>query len=1099
MKTKYAILCMIGLLAILPSVRSLASVTEVHQNVRSVSGVVKDQYGELMPGVSVAVKGTTTGTITDLNGSFNVTVNSNDAVLVISFIGYKTQEIKVGTTNSFNVTIEEDTQQIDEVVVVGYGVQKKVNLTGSVSNVSGDKIESRALTNLSSGLAGLASGISVMQSSGKPGDDNANIRIRGVSTFDNDYRGPLIIIDGSVGEMNSVNPNDVESIVTLKDAASAAIYGSRGANGVILITTKKGKQDTAPRVNYTGIVSTTSPSKNFEFLSDYADYMTAFNRARKNMGKDDKYAATTIEAWRKASQDPNGTSEWGIPNWLAYPNTDWNDEMFQSKVMQNHNLSITGGSKNTNYLLSLGALYNPGTLDNTAMQRYNVRINVDTRITNFLKIGTQTYMMKEFAEPGSTEFTYMFQTNPGMIAKHNGKFGVPEASEESIALNNIYRQTAETKGKITKTRINTSWYAEVDILKGLKGRFNANYQEYSKNSDTYSNLTEGYSFRKNELISSSPSLSGALVTFGLDREYQYTLTGTLNYMKTFGDHDINVLLGYEQFYFNTRTDNARKKGLMDFTIHDMQTATEMEYINYHASNDLSVRDYGMLSYFGRVNYAYKGRYLAEVNLRRDGSSRFSPDSRWGTFPSFSAGWRISEEAFMAGTRSFLDNLKLRVSWGKLGNVTSGYYDWQSTYTRVNYSMGGEIYNGLAVRKIGNPDLKWENINSAGIGFDASFLNNRLNVEFDFYNKVTEGILTTPGMYLSMGTATGPTQNTSDMRNRGVDLTVGWNDKINDFQYGASVNFSYNQNEIIDYLGKFKAGWEGDEYKSNFGETVSYTSSTDQNRVRTEGHMIDEWYMRKRYSGTGTYKTANGAVDPNGGPRDGMIRTEADMQWVKDMQAAGYQFSPKNNTAKGGLYYGEYIYADLNGDKIYGNANDRDFTGKSATPKYHLGINLNAAWRNFDFSMTWSGSFGMYYYINERGVTGSIVNDGEQISVNTFKDYYYYNEDNPNDPANNLNARYPSLKHGTGTLGNHSPNTSYLYNASFMKLRNVQIGYTLPKSIIQKINAQNLRVFIAGENLLTISKDFPGLDPEIGSKINTYPLPKQYSVGVNVTF
>lgn len=755
-KMKYAILCMISFLMITLTPDVSASIAESYQN-RTVSGVVKDLYGEPMPGVSIVLKGSTTGTITDFDGNFSLSISDNNAVLVISFVGHKTQEVKVGASNHLNITIEEDTQTLDEVVVVGYGVQKKVNLTGSVSNVSGDKIEGRALTNLSSGLAGLASGITVTQSSGKPGDDNANIRIRGVSTFNDDERGPLVVIDGSIGEMNSVNPNDVESIVTLKDAASAAIYGSRAANGVILITTKKGKQDSPPRVNYTGILSTTRPSKNFKFLTNYADYMTAFNKARGNMGLDDHYQQTTIDDWRTASQNPNGMSEWGIPNWLAYPNTDWTDEMFQSNIMQNHNLSITGGSKNTNYLLSLGALYNPGTLDNTAMQRYNVRVNVDTRITDFLKVGTQTYMMKEFSEPGDTNFTYMFQTNPGMIGKHNGKFGAPEADEEKKDLNNIYRSTAMTGGEITKTRLNTSWFAEIDFFKGLKGKFNANYQEYSKATDTYSQHTEGYSFRHNEVIISTPTLDQATVTYEMDRQYQYTLTGTLNYMNTFGDHDINVLLGYEQFYYNTRTDNAQKKGLIDFSIHDMQSASEMVYINYHKDKDLSERDYGMLSYFGRLNYVYKGRYLFEANFRRDGSSKFHPDHRWGTFPSFSAGWRISEESFMANTRSFLDNLKLRVSWGKLGNVTSDYYDWQSSYSKVNYSFGGNILNGLAVTKFGNPIIMWENIKSTGIGLDASFLNNRLNLEFDFYNKVTEKILTTPSMPLTMGTGKGPTE------------------------------------------------------------------------------------------------------------------------------------------------------------------------------------------------------------------------------------------------------------------------------------------------------------------------------------------------------
>ncbi|NDV60497.1 SusC/RagA family TonB-linked outer membrane protein [Bacteroides sp. 519] len=681
-----------------------------------------------------------------------------------------------------------------------------------------------------------------------------------------------------------------------------------------------------------------------------------------------------------------------------------------------------------------------------------------------------------------------------MVAKYDGKFGAPEADEEKKDLNNVYRWTAMSGGKKTTTRISTSWYAEVDIMKGLTGKINANYQDYSHITDTYSKHTEGYSFRKDKVIVSTPTLDAATVNFAMDRRYEYTLTGTLNYMNTFGDHDINVLAGYEQYYYNTRTDNAQKKGLMDFSIHDMQSASEMVYINYHKDNDLSERDYGMLSYFGRINYAYKGRYLLEANVRRDGSSRFSPDNRWGTFPSFSLGWRISEESFMENTRSWLSNLKLRASWGKLGNVTSGYYDWQSVYSIINSSFGGNISNGLAVTKVGNPIIQWENINSTGIGLDASFLNNKLTLEVDFYNKVTEGILTNPTMPFTMGLATAPTQNTADLRNRGLEVTLGWNDRIKDFQYGANINFSYNQNKVTKYLGKFEAGWnDKGEYTSNIGKSAT----TQNNGIRTEGHMFDEYYMLQRYKGTGKYKDGSGNVDPLGGPRDGMIRTPEDLQWVKDMIAAGYSFQPKSTVGRGQLNYGEYIYADENGDKIFGNTHDRVFTGKSSMPKYTLGINLNAAWKGFDMSMTWAGSFGMYYYMYERGINATNVTDGEQIASN-FKQYYYYNENNPNDPLNNINAKYPSLKYGTGSLGNQAVNTTNLYNGSYLKLKTLQIGYSLPNSLVAKMRMQKLRVFLAGENLLTIT-DFPGMDPEIGASVNKYPLNKQLSAGVNITF
>lgn len=1084
----------------------------------TLSGVVTDKNKTPLIGVSVAVKSTTTGTHTDLDGKYILNA-SNNSILVFTYIGYTTQEIKVTSGAPIDVVMQESDALLDEVVVVGYGVQKKVNLTGSVAAVMSDKIENRAAPNLSTMLTGLASGVSVRQSSGNPGSDGANIRIRGIGTFDGSYRSPLVIIDGAEGDMNSLNPEDVESVSVLKDAASASIYGSRGANGVILVTTKKGKRNTAPKITYTGIFSRTTASRVFDFISDYADYMDLYNMAEfsANPKAISTYDPTEIAAWRAAKSDPNGIyidpdNGNQVPNYLAYPNTNWSDILFAPTHSQKHTLSVSGGSDNSNYLMSLNYYEAPGTLENTGIDQFNARVNLESKITKFLKIGTQTYATRQRKDPGNLDQvnTYRFQTVGGIVPIHDGKYGGPESPNEKNDVRNPLRDVNAIGGKNTTTRINTTWYAEAEFYKNLFGRASINYQNYFYDSKTYSRQLDSYTFRKGTVSIPGTTLGNATTTRAYEKREQYTANLTLNYHTTIAeDHDIGAMLGYEQFYYNRSGVKATRKGLLSFDVPDITTGSEMDEISGNPNQDKAENkpemDYAMISYFGRLNYAYKGRYLLEANFRRDGSSRFSPDNRWGTFPSFSAGWRINEESFFEPLRDKVSNLKLRASWGKLGNTTSGYYDWQAVYAQAKYAFGDVISDGVAVSKIANSLLKWESVTSTGIGLDASFLNSRLSLEVDYYNKLTEGILTSPAIYLTMGTATAPTKNTSDMRNRGLEITVGWNDKIGNVRYAVSGNFSYNKNKVVKYLGGLQEGWVEENgkqvYKSNIGEVA--TQGTESQSLRVEGHMFDEWYVRTRYNGTGTYYNGDGSVNPAGGPVDGMIRTEADLKWVQDMIAAKYSFNGASVKQDGGLWYGEYLYADMNNDGNYGNTYDRQFTGKSSAPKYNFGLNLSAEWKGFDISMTWAGAGGFWYYLRERGANkNNLSSKTDVLPLDTRSKFYYlaYNNETGapvwDDPSNNLTAGYARLR--TGGDGTYVANDQYLYDASYLKLKNLQIGYTFPKEWVRKAYIDNLRVFVSGENLLTIT-DYPGVDPEIGSGLNIYPISRQLSVGVNVSF
>lgn len=1056
----------------------------------SVSGKVTDPFGAPLPGVTVTVKGTVHGTITDINGSYTLTQIPADALLQFSFVGMKTQEVPVFEKTIIDIKMEEDAIGIEEVVAIGYGIQKKVNLTGAVSSVTSKSLENRPITNVSSALSGLSSGVFVKQGSGKPGSDGASIVVRGLGTLSSSYQGPLVLIDGILGNLDDVNPNDIESISVLKDAASAAIYGSRAANGVILVTTKKGQTDKV-NVLYSGNFSLAQPSNLYNMVSDYADRMGLLNESYTNLGENKQFTDEFIKEWRDASQNPNEISRYDVPNWLAYPNTDWNDVLFKNNIVQNHNLSVSGGAGNANYLLSFGYLDNPGLMDNTGMKRYQIRANVESKITKFLTVGTQTFGLVQNSDTGddAAAFTYFKGTIPSIIPFYDNRYGGSQSQAEVGS--NPYHVLMSKQGDITKTSINTTWYGILDLFKGLsiEGRFNyqTNFGETTISPNADLNTEDRWNFATNTIQTPGRLLEQMTTYYEIDKSYNYTSEALVRYINTFAEvHDIEALVGFQQYYFQTYNNNATKQGLISPDIYTFGSAKEMVSINGSKS------DYATRSLFGRINYAYKSKYLFEGNFRYDGTSKFSTDNRWGFFPSFSAGWRLSEEEFMANAKRYFQNLKLRVSWGQLGNVTSGYYDYQSVYGTVGYALGNNIVSGLRQSKVANSALHWENVNTVNIGLDISTLDSRLNMEMDWYNRLTEGILTSPPIHLTMGVVDPPTKNTASVLNRGTEITFTWKDKIGKVNYSVSGNFAYNYNEVTKYQGKLKEGWITDsQYTSNLGDV----SSANGSKYTLEEHIINEHYLYERYHGNTSYQNSDGTVNINGGPKDGMIRTPEDLDWIRVMQAAGYKFGPVNSVGKSQLYYGDFIYADLNGDGIYGNTYDRSFTNKSESPKYIYGFNLYADWNGFDLSMQWAGSAGMYYFWHENYANSSTIGLGFAIPKPVADNHYYYNESKPDDLANNIFGKYPRMKRIDSQ--NNINNDFWLYDASYLKLKNLQIGYSLPRRWLEKIYINRLRVYVSGENLLTITS-YPGLDPEIGASIE-YPTMRRYALGINVSF
>lgn len=727
--------------------------------------------------------------------------------------------------------------------------------------------------------------------------------------------------------------------------------------------------------------------------------------------------------------------------------------------------------------MSFGYVDNPGIIDNSGYNRYQGRINLYSDVTKWLRVGARIWGNVTNQDVLSLDLGGLTTTK--MLActypYYDGKYGAPENSADDPQSHNPLWDFASSTGHDKRTQLYTDWYAQVKFLKHFTYSFDYYYNDLRREKKTVDTAIGKYSFSQGAFTTGAADPATLYTYMYYTRDNTYKLNHLLNYSQSFGRHDISAMLGYEQQHYEYRESDMSKLGLTDANVNDFNAAV----------TPYSTKGYGTewtsQSYFGRVNYAFAGKYLFEANFRYDGSSRFAPSYRWGFFPSASAAWRVSEEPFMKSVPA-LSDLKLRVSYGELGNNSIGNYDWQSIYSSANYAGGSDLLSGIAITSIANNALRWESTAVANIGLDYAFLNDRLTGTIDAYNKLTSGILYTPDMFMAMGNASAPKQNIAEVTNRGIELELGWRDNIGDLSYSVKGNFSYNKNWVSKYKGKLN------DDKSNIGD-VSTGSTT---RV-LEGHMINEWYLPNVYKGTGNGYAADGI---NGGPVDGMIRTETDMEWLLAMQENGYSFQPTNKVGQNTLWYGEYIYADTNNDGVYGNAGDSEFQNISTTPKYNFGLEASLNWKNLDFAMSWGGSagFAIYYYATGRNASTTVY--GYAIPEKIANDHYFYDPTNPSDPRTNLTSKNPRLAYNSSAPS--SANSSlHLEKGNFLKLRNLQIGYTLPAKLSQKFMVQRLRFYLSGENLFAIT-GFSGQDPEQRATV-AYSTMRQYSAGVNITF
>lgn len=988
-------------------------------------GLVKDATGESVIGASVVVKGTTNGTITDFDGNFSLDGIKKGDVIVISYVGYQTQEIK-WNGSPLNVILKEDSKTLSEVVVVGYGTQKKANLSGSVAMVDSKELENRPIQNVSSGLQGLMPGVAITGTNGAPGQDAGKIRVRGIGTLNE--AGPYILVDGiETGTLSAVDPNDIESISVLKDAASAAIYGSKAANGVVLITTKRGKTGQT-KISYSGYLSFQNATNMIERMGSY-EYASQLNQALEAEGMSKRFNDTELQKF-KDGNDP------------LYPDTDWYDLAYKTGVQHRHNVNINGGSENVKYMASLGYLNQTGILPNAGREQFNARTNLDMKINKRLSARMNlSFIKNDYSDASSAYYggssdQIIRQLNliaPWIVARYDdGTWGTISDGSPIAWL--------DSGMKVNRDNYNFSGMAAVDyeIFDGLKltlqGAYVNNLQNY--------NYFQKY-IKYNENKESDPSQLD-------ERFYKWDRTNydaLLNYNKNFGKHNIKGLLGWHTEKYNYKYQKAVRKKFPNNELTDMNAGDASTQ-----SNEGYTAELAMISWFARINYDFAGKYLLEANIRADASSRFAEGHRWGYFPSFSGAWRISEEAFMESAKdSWLSGLKIRASWGQLGNqdALSGsnndYYPALNTYNLDSkYAFGGSLNSGYYQRKYRLETISWEKASTWGVGVDFTLFN-KLNGSLDYYNRKTTGIImdvTVPKEFALDAYK----DNVGSMRNSGIEINLSYNTKIGQVDFGIAGNFSYNKNEILDLGG---------------GDPNKYLDATDGYSQRNKvGEAMNSYYI---YRADGFFNS----------------QEEADAYTAKYGNPFGKTFKA-----------GDLRYVDTNKDGKL-TADDREYCG-SSDPKIIYGFNINAGWKGIDLSLMFNGAAGVKRLFDGYEVYGNFSGDAAHPAT-IWRDAW---------TPDNHDASMPRIFYDTNSASSSRSVQSdfWLQDTSYLRLKNLQLGYTLPKGWLNSVGVENIRIYYSVENLLTFDKMKINIDPESTSqRLSSYPLLRTHAFGVNVTF
>lgn len=1036
--------------------------TVVFAQQKSIKGTVVDATGEPLIGVNVSVKGTTIGIITDIDGNYSLEVPTN-ATLVFSYIGYRTQELSVGNQTTINITMQEDTQNIDEVVVVGYGVQKKETVTGSVSTLKGDDLVKSPVANLSNAIAGKMSGVVTYQRSGEPGYDGATIRIRGSNTLGNND--PLIVIDGvaaRAGGLERLDPNEIETMSVLKDA-SAAIYGARAANGVILITTKKGRQGKKPEFTYSFNQGWSKPT-NLPEMCDAVQYSELMNelymdKAMLNPAKNGGKTMGDYTLFRTPEEIElyrNGSDPW------RYPNTDWYAATFKNWSPQRvHNASLEGGSDKYQYFVNFGHKYTDGLYHKSAnnYKQFNLRMNVDAQFNDYIKVGAQLMGRQEnrnFPSQGAGDLLW-FTSRGRPTDQAYWPNGLPGPAQE-YGRNPVVACTDET-GYTHDKRYYIQSNAKVEItqpwIEGLKLTASVSYDKYLRQSKTWFQPWTLYDWDKvsYEADGKTPKLTPMLsypshedpeLSMESNDQTNTVLSGILTYDRNFGDHGVNFLVGMERDWSNSESFNAYRRYFLSNALHHFNAGGDKEK---NAKSDGANWERARMNYFGRMAYNYKEKYLAEFVWRYDGSYMFAEGNRFGFFPGVLLGYRISEEDFWKENLSFIDYFKFRASWGQMGNDQVYFdgslreYQFSPTYY---YEWGMIIDNadekGLRISRFPNPNITWERANNFNVGIETRTFNNRLYLEADyFYNKRSNILWRRNASIPSTSGLTLPAENIGKVDNTGFDFKIEWSDNIGkDWRYSISATGGYAKNTI-----KF---WDeapgAPEWQKSTGHPMNTDLYYEYDGVFKDWDEINNTANRPNYDG---------------------ITKDADLR------------------------PGDMKFKDLDGDgKI--TPDDRYRSDRTNEPKWTYGITGNLQWKNFDLSVLFQGAADSWTKVY-----------WEAGDIGNYPKYVYdkhWSIENPSSLYPRVNERSAYYWDGTAA-GN---NTYWMVNTNYIRLKNLELGWTLPKAwLAQTKLISYARIYVNGVNLLTFSpcKD---IDPEsTSSNATNYPQSKIINVGFTVTF
>lgn len=1003
---------------------------------KRVSGKVVDGLGEPLMGATVRERGTGNGTVTGMDGSFEMEAPEG-CYIEVSSIGFLTQTVKA-SGQPLLLKLQEDNKSLDEVVVVGYGVQKKVNLTGSVGSVKGDEMVKRPVVNPASMLQGQIPGLRVTQSSGQPGAEGTSFRIRGQGTYSSAGSDPLVLINGVPGSIVNLDPAVIESVSVLKDAASAAIYGSRAANGVVLVTTKKGSLSSWGKkfsAIYSGGFSFYSPTKMIKPITNSADYMIYYNQARKNSQLAGLYEADEIEKYRQGG--------------VGYPSFDWIDHTFRTAFVQNHNISLSGNAEKTTYNVALNIVDEPGSMRGFDFKKYNFSVDLNSQLTQWLKIGTYVsanYGIRQSPRNGASDafLCTLSQSptfEPWVIGGQDGSpkytfaaYPNVEQSNKNMFAMNAYDITA----RYDTYDLNGQLYFEIAPMKGLiwHTKFAGRLQD-SKLKDWSGTKVPLYNYRSGEFVRYMDLGGGFIPGFQQnDDQTIYTnlytyLTYQVPFVNT--NHNLSVMGGYSQEQ-NTRNYLWAKRRDYQFDLHELDAGSQEKM-----ENSGMKEQWAIMSQFFRLNYDYKGIYLFEANARHDGTSRIASENRWGWFPSFSVGYRISEEPYMKKQGlHWLSNLKLRASWGQLGNQNIGLYPYQAVVDLVdNYSFDNStLTQGVAQTAYVNRNLKWETTTVADVGMDVT-LWDRLHLVFDWYSKKTTDILRDAQVSSFIGLSP-PTVNSGEMVNSGVELSLTWNDRVRTgtfagLQYQASFYLDRSRNKL-----------------SKFGAEELYHHS-----ILREGIPYNSFYM---LDCIGVFASQD------------------------EIDKSPKQFNDKTRP-------GDLKFRDANGDNVI-NSEDRVVLD-GRFPNFEYSFSCGASWKGFDAYMMFQGVAGRKIYV---GANAGVVPfaQGSMITEDYVKDMW--TEENPH--ASNPRLYYADM----GGTRNTRANSYFLRNASYLRLKSLSVGYTFPRKWTQKLAIEKLRVYCSGDNLLTFTP-YGGLDPEntLDGSFLTYPQNKIFSFGIHVEF